>query len=63
MRPGIGLKGLDLLIEVLPRAKRVAAFFCADTSAECRGRPPPPAAQLKGVTFERIELRRPDDRE
>ena len=59
--PNIGLKGLDLLIEVLPRAKSMAVLYSPEI-------PPGPAfgtlvaaAQSKGVTLQRIELRRPED--
>ena len=58
----MGLKGLDLLTEVLPRAKRVAALYNPEMIATkgafgALGA----AAQSKGVTLQRVELRRPDD--
>ena len=62
MAPDITLKGLDLLMAVLPRTKRVAALYSPEI---------PPggaafdalraAAYSKGVTLQRVELRRADE--
>ena len=60
MGPDIGLKALDLLMEVLPRTKRVAALYSPEMPGAAfdalRA-----AAQSRGVTLQRVELRRADD--
>jgi putative ABC transport system substrate-binding protein len=55
-----GIKGFDLLMEVLPRAKRVAALYSPEVArspADILRAP----AQSKGVMLQLVELRRPDD--
>jgi putative ABC transport system substrate-binding protein len=58
-----GLKGLDLLMEVLPRAKRVAALYSPEVTAVAAFGALGGAAKSKGVTLQPVELRRPDDLE
>jgi len=56
-----GLKGFDLLTEVLPRAKRVAVIYSPEVA---RSRPLDAlgaAAQSKGVTLQPVQLRDPND--
>jgi putative ABC transport system substrate-binding protein len=58
--PDIGLKGFDLLMEVLPRTKRVAILYSPEISGAgfaALGA----AAQSKSVTLQRIEVWRADD--
>ncbi len=59
--PDIGLKGFDLLLEVLPRTKRVAALYSPEISGRAGFGALVAAAPSKGVTLQRIELRRADD--
>ncbi len=59
--PEMALKEFDLLTEVLPRAKRVAAVYNPDISSGT-GRLVA-AAPSKSVTLQQIEFRRPDDLE
>jgi len=61
MGPGIGLKGLDLLMEVLPRTKRVAALYSPEIRPSTAFDALRTAAQSKGVTLQRVELQRGDD--
>ena len=62
MGPSIGLKGFDLLMTVLPRTKRVAALYSPEIPPGGAAFDALRAAALsKGVTLQRIELRRPDD--
>lgn len=62
MGPELALKGLDLLTEALPRAKRLAVFFNPEIAPEPVGfRALGPAAKAKGVTLKPVELRRADD--
>jgi putative tryptophan/tyrosine transport system substrate-binding protein len=56
----MALKGLDLLMEALPRAKRVAALYNPEFAGAAFGAMSA-AAQSKGVTLQRVELRRSDD--
>jgi putative ABC transport system substrate-binding protein len=58
--PDIGLKGFDLLMEVLLRTKRVAVLYSSEISGAGFGALGA-AAQSKSVTLQRIELRRADD--
>jgi ABC-type uncharacterized transport system substrate-binding protein len=58
--PDIGLKGFDLLMEVVPRTKRVAVLYSPEISGAGFGALGA-AAQSKSVTLQRIELRRADD--
>jgi putative ABC transport system substrate-binding protein len=59
--PDIGLKGLDLLMEILPRAKRVVALYNPEAASSVGFGAQRAAAQSKGVTLQRVELRRPED--
>jgi putative ABC transport system substrate-binding protein len=56
-----GLKGLDLLVEVLPRAKRVAALYSPEVARSVAIGALGSAALSKGVTVQWVELRRSDD--
>ena len=56
----MALKELDLLMEALPRAKRVAALYNPEFAGATFGAMSA-AAQSKGVTLQRVELRRLDD--
>jgi putative tryptophan/tyrosine transport system substrate-binding protein len=56
-----GLKGFDLLMEVLPRAKRVAALYSPEVAASVALGVLGGAAKSKGVTLQPVELRRPND--
>ena len=63
MGPELAVKGFDLLMEVLPRAKRVGAVFNPEIA---RGEPIGligirTSAKAKGVTVQPVEVRRPDD--
>ena len=61
MGPDIGLKGFDLLMAVLPRTKRIAALYSPEFPPGAGFDALRAAAQSKGVTLQRVELRRPDD--
>ena len=61
MGPDIGLKGFDLLLEVLPRARRVAALYSPGIQSRAAFGALRTAAQSKGVTLQHIDLRRADD--
>lgn len=56
-----GLKGFDLLMEVLPRAKRVAALYSPEVATSVALGVLGGAAKSKGVTLQAVELGRPDD--
>ena len=56
----MAFKGLDLLMEALPRAKRVAALYNPEFAGSAFGALSA-AAQAKSVTLQQVELRRPDD--
>jgi putative ABC transport system substrate-binding protein len=60
--PELALKGLDVLTEALPRAKRLAVFFNPDITPEpVAFQALAPAAKAKGVTLKPVELRGADD--
>lgn len=59
--PDIGLKGLNLLMEVLPRAKRVAALHSPEIPPGAAFDALHAAAQSRGAALQRVELRQPDD--
>jgi len=59
--PDIGVKGLDLLMEVLPRTKRVAALYSPEMSGRAGFNALAAMAQSRGVTLQRVELQRADD--
>jgi len=56
-----GLKGFDLLMEVVPRAKRVAALYSPEAAANVALGVLGAAAKSKEVTLQPVELDRPDD--
>lgn len=58
--PDIGIKGLDLLMEALPRTRRVAVLYSPEIPSTAFGTLRA-AAQSKSVTVQRVELRRADD--
>lgn len=57
----MALKGFDLLMEVLPRARRVAALYNPEIATRPGLDALRSAAQSRSVTIQRVELRRPDD--
>jgi putative ABC transport system substrate-binding protein len=57
----IGIKGLDLITAVLPRARRIAALYSPEIAPGPAFDTLRAAAQSKGVALERIDLRRADD--
>jgi putative ABC transport system substrate-binding protein len=61
MGPDIGLKGFDLLMAVLPRTKRVAALYSPEIQPGPAFDALRSAAHSKGVTVQRVELRRADE--
>ena len=62
MGPELHLKEFDLLTEVLPRAKRIAALFNPEIATESSGsRALDAAAPSKGVTLQFVPIRRADD--
>jgi len=61
MGPDIGLKGFDLLMAVLPRTKRVAALYSPEFPPGAGFGALRAAAHSKGVTLQRVELRRADE--
>jgi putative ABC transport system substrate-binding protein len=61
MGPDIGLKGFDLLMAVVPRTKRVAALYSPEIPPSAAFDALRAAAHSKGVTLQRVELRRADE--
>jgi len=61
MGPETGLKGLDLLMEVLPTAKRVAVISSPEVVPGAALNVLGAMARAKGVTLQPVELRRPGD--
>jgi hypothetical protein len=58
----LAAKGLDVLTEAFPRASRLAVLFNPDIAPESTTfRPVDVAARAKGVTLQRVVLRRPED--
>jgi putative ABC transport system substrate-binding protein len=63
MGPNIGLKGFDLLMTCLPRAKRVVALYSPEIPQAAAFGSLRAAAHTKGVTLQRVDLGRADDLE
>jgi len=61
LAPELGLKGLDLVKEVIPKAKRVAALYGPEIDSSAGFRALSAAAQSKGMALQRVELRKADD--